>query len=212
MIFSERTPRRASNYQERLVFPLYKLSAFCARWHIKGSNTMNRSTTLALATFALLSFVLTGNAFAQQKEQASFKATPENSKITQGMNIDVGDAPNHIIRIFEVHRAYPSNAAVIAGLKLVEEWNRGFTEFTAGYGSANTHIIYVMENGDKMFARSVNVIEPASGKFTTKGVGTITGGTGKLAGAQGVVRLTTTFDPKTGYNDGQTEIEYWLGK
>jgi len=82
---------------------------------------MKRSTTLALVTFALLSFALTGNAFAQQKEQASFKATPENSKITQGMNIDVGDAPNHIIRIFEVHRAYPSNAAVIAGLKLVEE-------------------------------------------------------------------------------------------
>ena len=130
---------------------------------------MKRSTTLALATFALLSFALTGNAFAQQKEQASFKATPENSKITQGMNIDVGDAPNHIIRIFEVHRAYPSNAAVIAGLKLVEEWNRGLTEFAAaGHGSGNMHIIYVMENGDKMFARSVNVIEPASGKFTAK--------------------------------------------
>ena len=86
------------------------LQAFCVlcAWHIKGSNTMKRSTTLALVTFALLSFALTGNAFAQQKEQASFKATPENSKITQGMNIDVGDAPNHIIRIFEVHRAYPS--------------------------------------------------------------------------------------------------------
>src|SRR5215831_6298876 len=120
MIFSERTPRRASNYQ-RDFFPA--LQAFCVlcAWHIKGSNTMKRSTTLALVTFALLSFALTGNAFAQQKEQASFKATPENSKITQGMNIDVGDAPNHIIRIFEVHRAYPSNAAVIAGLKLVEE-------------------------------------------------------------------------------------------
>jgi len=176
---------------------------------------MKRSTTLALVTFALLGFAVAippGNAFAQQKEQVSFKATPENSKITQGMNIDVGDAPNHIIRIFEVHRAYPSNAAVIAGVKLVEEWNRGLTEFAAGHGSGNMHIIYVMENGDKMFARSVNVIEPASGKFTSKGVGTITGGTGKLAGAQGAVRTTTTFDPKTGYNDGQTEIEYSLGK
>jgi hypothetical protein len=163
---------------------------------------MKRSTTLALVTLALLSFALTGNAFAQQKEQPSFTATPENSKITQGMNIDVGDAPNHIIRIFEVRRAYPSNAAVVAGLKLIEEWNRGLTEFAAGHGSGNMHIIYVMENGDKMFARSVNVIEPASGKFTAKGVGTITGGIGKLAGAQGVVRSTTTFDPKTGYNNG----------
>ena len=102
---------------------------------------MKRSTTLALVTFALLGFAVAippGNAFAQQKEQVSFKATPENSKITQGMNIDVGDAPNHIIRIFEVHRAYPSNAAVIAGLKLVEEWNRGLTEFAAaGHGSGN---------------------------------------------------------------------------
>jgi len=80
---------------------------------------MKRSTTLALVIFALL----TANAFAQQKEQASFKATPENSKITQGMNIDVGDAPNHIIRIFEVHRAYPSNAAVLA----VSSWLRSGT-------------------------------------------------------------------------------------
>src|SRR5262249_1127878 len=115
MIFSERTPRRASNYQRDLFS---RSTSFLRFVRLAGSNTMKRSTTLALVTFALLSFALTGNAFAQQKEQASFKATPENSKITQGMNIDVGDAPNHIIRIFEVHRAYPSNAAVIAGLKL----------------------------------------------------------------------------------------------
>src|SRR5262249_39231489 len=139
--------------------------------------------------------------------------TGESRKVTRGRNMEVGDAPNHIMRIFDGPRVDPSRAAVIAGLKLVEEWNRGLTEFAAaGHGSGNMHIIYVMENGDKMFARSVNVIEPASGKFTAKGVGTITGGTGKLAGAQGVVRSTTTFDPKTGYNDGQTEIEYSLGK
>ena len=127
------------------------------------------------------------------------------------MNIDVGDAANHIIRIFEVHRPYPSNAAVIAGLKLVEEWNRGLTEFAAaGHGSGNMHIIYVMENGDKMFARSVNVIEPASGKFTAKGVGTITGGTGKLAKINGMARTSTSANPQAGTNKTQVDIEYWL--
>jgi len=38
--------------------------------------------------------------------------------------------------------------------------------------------------------------------------GTITGGTGKFVGMQGIVRSSTTADPKAGVNEGQSEIEY----
>jgi hypothetical protein len=69
-----------------------------------------------------------------------------------------------------------------------------------------------MENGDKFFARSVNVVQTASGKFTTTGVGRITGGTGKFAAIQGTVRTNGAFDPKTGFNENQTDIEYAIGK
>ena len=82
---------------------------------------MNRRSTLALTTTTLLCLAValpSGDALAQQKQQASFTASAENSKYTQQLNVDVGDVPNHMVRIFDLHRTYPNNAPVINGLKL----------------------------------------------------------------------------------------------
>ena len=43
-------------------------------------------------------------------------------------------------------------------------------------------------------------------------IGSITGGTGKLAGIRGVYRQTATLNPKASFIDTQTEIEYWMEK
>jgi hypothetical protein len=51
-----------------------------------------------------------------------------------------------------------------------------------------------------------------TGKLLSLNAGTITGGTGAFAGLQGVVRSSTTADPKAGINEGQSEIEYWIAK
>ena len=73
--------------------------------------------------------------------------------------------------------------------------------------------MYVLENGDKFFTRSVLVAQSTgSGKLTATTVGQITGGTGKFAGIQGIVRTVNTADPKAGVNEGQTDIEYTIGK
>jgi hypothetical protein len=39
-----------------------------------------------------------------------------------------------------------------------------------------------------------------------------TGGTGKFSGMQGIIRTVNIADPKAGVNEGQTEIEYTIGK
>jgi hypothetical protein len=73
-------------------------------------NTMNRSTTLTRTSMALLCLAVAlsaGNAVAQQRQHVSFKAPAENSKFTRQLNIEVGDVPNHIVRIFEVLTTYP---------------------------------------------------------------------------------------------------------
>ncbi len=74
-----------------------------------------------------------------------------------------------------------------------------------------------MENGDKFFSRvtvvSQSTLNPdGSRKNTATSAGTITGGTGKFAGIKGIVRAVNVFDPKAGLNEGQTEIEYSIGK
>jgi hypothetical protein len=178
---------------------------------------MNRRTTFTLTTMALMCLAVAlpaGNAVAQQKQHVSFKAPAENSKYTEKTeNIEVGDAPNHIVRIFEIHRTYPNNAPVINGIKLVEGWDRGAGDYYDGNGSSTQFSVYVMENGDKFFAQLVNVLQSTLGeKLTVASVGHITGGTGKFATIQGIVRASANVDFKAGFNDAQIDIEYSMGK
>jgi hypothetical protein len=84
----------------------------------------------------------------------SYKFLPENTKFTQQNIIDVGDAPGHQVRIIEIHRTFPTNPPMFNGLKLVEQWSRGTSDYIDNNGSATTYGVFIMENGDKFFTRS----------------------------------------------------------
>jgi hypothetical protein len=178
---------------------------------------MMRVTKLTLTTITLLCLAVTlpaSDGLAQQKQRLVFKVGVENSKYTQQHTIDVGDVSGHQVRLFEIRRTYPSNAPVINGMKISESWARGISDYTDNNGPAITYGVYVLENGDKFFTRGslVAVQSPEASKLTATTVGPITGGTGKLAGIQGVVRTLTSADPKAGVNETQVDIEYWMAK
>jgi hypothetical protein len=156
-------------------------------------------------------FAIPGKAAETLKQQhVSFKAVAENSKITQQKNIEIGDVPDHVVRIFEAHRTYPSNPPVINGLSIIEEWDRGSADYIDDNGPVTVqYTVYVMENGDRFFARLAEVVQTtALGDVTATYVGHITGGTGRLVGIQGIVRGAAHINFKTGFNENQTEIEY----
>lgn len=176
---------------------------------------MTRDATFSHTAIALLSLVLflpTGDALAQQKEHISFKVPAENSKYTRQVNIEVGDIPNHIVRIFEIHRTFPDNPPVINGLKLAEGWDRGTADYVDGNGTNVLYSVFVLENGDTFFTRGAVVVQNNSGKLTANAVQYITGGTGKLAGIQGITRAVANFDPRAGYNEAEIAIDYSVGK
>jgi len=181
---------------------------------------MNRVIKLTLATAALLCFAVAvpmGDVEAQQLQRISYKTPAANSKYTQQHVLDVGDVPGHQIRIYELYRSFPADPPVINGLKLKETWSRGMSDYTDTNGPNTTYTEYVMENGDKFFSRttvvSQSTVNPdGSRKNTATSAGSITGGTGKFAGIRGIVRAVNVFDPKAGLNEGQTEIEYAVGK
>ena len=151
------------------------------------------------------------NATAQEKQHVSFKGAPESTQYTQQHVIDVGDVPGHQVRLFEIHRTFPTNPPTINGLKLTESWTRATSDYIDNNGSATNYIVYVLENGDKFFARMSLVAQSVGpGKLMNMVVGPITGGTGKLAGIQGIVRSAGTAEPKAGVNENQTDIEYWI--
>ena len=131
---------------------------------------------------------------------SAFNAEPANARYTQQHVIDVGDVPGHQLRIFEVRHTYP-NPLVINGLKIVESWTRGVSDYTNNNGPAVVYHVYVAENGD-----------PGSTAFTATTVGPISGGTGMLAALQGLVRMSIRADPTAGVNEMQIELEYWLSR
>lgn len=177
---------------------------------------MQRTTTLTLLTAALLCLAVAmpaGEALAQQKQKVSYTVTAANSKYTQRHVIEVGDQSGHQLGIYEIQRTFPANAPVINGVKLKEQLTRGTSDFVSGNGASTNYGVYVLENGDKFFAVSTTLGQAdAGGKRSTVTVGHITGGTGKLAGMQGMIRAKGASDGKAGMNETQAEIEYWLAK
>jgi hypothetical protein len=154
-----------------------------------------------------------GDALAQEKQKLAYKASAENTKYTQQLGIEVGDVPGHQVRVFEIHRTFPTDAPVINGLKLKETWTRGVSDYTDFNGPSTSYITYVFENGDKLFVHSMTLGQAdAAGKRATVAVGKITGGTGKLVGIQGMTRSKGLNDVRAGLNTTDTEVEYWFAK
>ena len=177
---------------------------------------MNRHTTLTLIAFALLSMfvaVPVCSAVAQEKQKVSYKVTAENSKYTQQQFLDVGDIAGHQVRSFEIYRTFPTNAPLINGVKLKEQWTRGVSDYIDYNGTATQYNVYILENGDKFFSHTTVLSHnTGSGRPSNVSVGSITGGTGKFTGMQGIVRTSGAFEPKSGFNETQTEIEYLFAK
>ncbi|MBV9969123.1 MAG: hypothetical protein JO228_03995 [Xanthobacteraceae bacterium] len=152
---------------------------------------------------------------AQSKQRVSVRTPVQNLKFDVSQSVEVGDVPNHIVRVFDLHYAVPSNTApLIAGLKLKDVWQRGTANITDGVGTTSSYFLYLMENGDKFFVRNEAIIQrTATGKLASTGAGHIFGGTGKLETIQGTTRNATTFDPKSGVADeAELDIEYAMGK
>jgi hypothetical protein len=166
---------------------------------------------LAIATLGLI-FSLS-SAVAQQIQHVTFQSAAANSKYTEQHVIDVGDIPGHQVRVYEIHRTYPTNQPIINGLKLTEAWTRATSDYVNNSGSGDNYSVFMLENGDRFFAHSTLVAQSSgTGKLTATVSGVITGGTGKLSGIKGIIQSVTQAEPKAGINENQTTIDYFIEK
>ena len=178
---------------------------------------MKRTTMKVAATATICCWALFGTSvsIAQQTQRVNLPTV--STKYTQQHSIEVGDVPNHQIRIFEYQRAYAADGPMILGVHIKDSWVHGISDYADSTGSGSVYGTYTMEDGDKIYAHGNIVtqgVPNAGGKKTlsTLAVLTITGGTGKLLGIRGVVRTETTADLAAGINQGKGEMEYWMEK
>ena len=177
-----------------------------------------QSRSLAVVSFGTaLAVSVALPAAAQEHCKISWEVPAANATYTQQHVIDVGDVPGHQVRIFEIHRTYPDDKPNCEGLKRVESWNRGYSDYVDRNGRAFAYQVTVLENGDKIFAEVSTTSQTVVGadgskKSTAASVVKYTGGTGKYQGVRGLVRESALFDPEKNMNQSQDEGEYWFEK
>src|SRR5689334_656104 len=114
--------------------------------------TMKSRSLVVLSLGAALAASAALPAAAQERCKVSWEVSAANSTYAQQHVIDVGDVPGHQVRIFELHRVYPDDKPNCEGLKRVESWNRGYSDYIDRNGRAWGYQVTVLENGDKIFA------------------------------------------------------------
>jgi hypothetical protein len=178
---------------------------------------IHRLRSFAGAILLLVSalFILhPGEASAQQKHKYFFKPPPGTTKFAQTHLMDVGDVPGHQVRIAEVQSKFPGEAPEYDGVKVREARGILVSDYVAGTGNAFVHFVYMLENGDKVYARvdimARTTAEDGARKTSYTSVTRLTGGTGKFKGIRGTLFTTGFSDMKTQTSGTQTEGEYWF--
>jgi hypothetical protein len=102
-------------------------------------DIMTRRTTISLIVTALLVVSLSASrVVAQSKQRVSLRISSQNLKFEAHQSIEVGDAPNHIVRVFDLHYTVPNDSApLIGGVRLKEVWQRGTADIADGVGTTS---------------------------------------------------------------------------
>jgi len=162
------------------------------------------------------SLLMVASAHAQEKQKYFFKVPPGLAQYTQRHVLDVGDVPGHQVALGEMHYGkYTNEASVYDGVKVVEGWDRLQSDLVNGTGRVWSYRVYLLENADKIFARTEGVVQTTvapdgAKKILATSVITLTGGTGKFKGIRGTLKATSSTDLKTGLGDVVQEGEYWI--
>jgi hypothetical protein len=177
---------------------------------------MKPSRSFLILTFLIGLITLTAiDATAQEKHHIAYQVPAENTKYIQQHAIDAGDVKGHQVRILEVKRLFPKDTLVFEGVNVVEESDRGYSDYIDGNGRNWGYSTFVLETGDKVFARwdgNAQTVHNSDGTKKSTGISTsiFSGGTGKYLKIKGTLRGSYTFDAGKGINMGQWEGDYWM--
>jgi hypothetical protein len=153
---------------------------------------------------------------AAQRTKIAFQVHEQNSKYTQQHTLDIGDVPGHTMRLFELHRTFPDDPPAFAGVAVKDYWSRGESDTLGGNGPTLAYAIFNMANGDRIFGRFEGVAQATAGQPADRrmvvGNLVLTGGTGKMRGIRGTLRVLSNVDLSKNLNDTRYEGEYWMEK
>jgi hypothetical protein len=154
-------------------------------------------------------------AWSQQKHAIVYSKGTGDSRYTQEHSIDVGDVPGHKVRIYEIHWNWSKGELAFGGVNVTESWARSFSDYTNGSGTAMNYIIYVLEDGSRVYSRNAVLTQTSEGEGGGKvlryqSVETLYGGTGRFSRIRGQVYQSGTRVPGASALTLEGKGEYWF--
>ncbi len=169
----------------------------------------------AILLAACLAFFASQETFALDRQTVAFSLPAGSIRYTQEQVIEVGDVPGHKLRIFESHLDYQNINLAFGGVRVKEVITRGASDYTNGNGTSSNYSVYVLEDGNKLFAKDAGVAQTTAtaegvNTFRSAVVVTFTGGTGKFRGIRGQLRGNVVRTPGDSVAKADVTGEYWI--
>jgi hypothetical protein len=157
---------------------------------------------------------------------AAQAAEPERHPLAYGLDggatryvrqyrVEVGDVPRHELRVFDLTRKFTHGTPVIDGVRLTETQERGIADLVDQDGRENAYVIYVLEDGNRVFGRYSGTVRTrrwpdGSRHYDVRGTIELTGGTGRFESIRGSVTVWQALDPGADSSQGAARGEYWF--
>lgn len=159
--------------------------------------------------FGVNAVFLSSAVWCQQKYP--LKAWDSEGGYLEERAIDVGDVPGHQVRIYQLKYQYPKKDLIFLGIAVKESVTSGISDYTNWSGQFTTYSVYLLEDGNKIFARGAgNNQSGADGERKFSFVENFVGGTGKFRGIRGQVRGAGERAPGAKAITESQSGEYWI--
>jgi hypothetical protein len=173
-----------------------------------------RAGAAALVGAMVIGSAIALPARAQQRTPVAYGVPAAATRYLQQHTIDVGDVSVHQVRLFEIRTDFRDIGLEFNGVKVRESFTRGLTDYSEFTGPANSYVVFMLEDGNRVFARDTSVSHAPS----TSGGGRdihfwtatqITGGTGPFRTLRGQLRSAGSRVPGATSLTVEVSGEYW---
>jgi hypothetical protein len=170
--------------------------------------------SLQPAAAGLLAFA-TAQASGPERHPLAYALDASTARPLRQYRVEVGDVPRHELRVFDLTRRFTRGAPVIDGVRVTESQERGVADLVDQDGSERAYVIYVLEDGNRVFGRYEGTVRTrrwpdGSRHYDVRGTIELTGGTGRFAAIRGRVTVWQAHDPGADSSQGAAQGEYWF--
>jgi hypothetical protein len=167
--------------------------------------------------FAVALLLVTGIADAADsgRRALSYDAAAADVAIIRQHELEIGDVPHHLLRVYDLRRVFTRRPAVFAGVAATQMRERGVADLIDQSGTQSAYVTYLLADGSRIFGRYTGTVlssrwPDGSWHHEIRGRIELTGGSGPFQRLRGSVDVRYALDPGAESSQGESVGEYWF--